>query len=86
MPESTFVPPPRTLKRRLARWAVRTSALLLVVLVAAVVRLSVLQGRAERRLAEAEARLDAEDPGWRYEEIYASRPQPPADRDVIRVL
>jgi len=39
----------------------------------------------QRAWREACAEADRLDPGWRWEDLLARRPEPPADRDAIRV-
>ncbi len=81
--------PRRARFRRAARWLLKWS--FRAVVIALVVGLLVLRGfyyAGQRGLRAEEARLDAEDPGWRAEELIAARnaAAPPDERNSARVV
>src|SRR5436190_10901886 len=75
-------PPPHEKPRRRWRW------LALIPLAAALLLGGLLvfdRYQAERAWEDACAEADRLDPGWKWEDLLAQRPELPANRDAIRV-
>lgn len=75
--------------KRWKKWVLRGAlALVIVPTVSLVVDRSLTRSRGEARLAEVVSRLDADDPGWRLDNIVATREAkfPPDDQNVMSLV